>query len=248
LLWTKKSGTTYYFWQPANGPCAGSPWEAQFGAYDGKLYQIIGRNRNTSITFAYSWDNGSTAPGTKFSAISAIAESGMAATLSFADVSGHRLLDHITFPDGTTSVSYGYDALGNLTSVSLPPNNVAGTRPVQSYGYYNPGGMLAWVASPRWNAADNGAMFYVAYDGAPSASATLSAIAHVGTVDWSISDGTGTVLQPGYATGAVEYEHEWFGTGRSAPWYHDTDGHLTYWVTDALQRPIQTQACTATTG
>ena len=78
--------------------------------YAGKLYQIIGRNRNTYITFGYSWDNGTHTAGGQVSAISATTESGMTATLYFGDVSGHRLLDHITYPDGATTVYYGYDA------------------------------------------------------------------------------------------------------------------------------------------
>jgi hypothetical protein len=117
-LWTKKSGTSYYFWQAPNGPCG----PGYGGAYAGKLYQIIGRNRNTSITFWYGWDNGNSGPGGKVANIWAVSESGLTASLFFADVSGHRLLDHIIFPDGTTTVSYGYDAGGNLTWVSLPPN------------------------------------------------------------------------------------------------------------------------------
>ena len=31
----------------------------------------------------------------------------------------------VTYPDGSTTVSYGFDSSGNLTSVSRPPNNAA---------------------------------------------------------------------------------------------------------------------------
>ena len=249
LLWTKKSGTTYYFWQPANGPCSGSAWDAQYGAYDGKLYQIIGRNRNTYLTFGYSWDNGSAAPGGKFNAISATTESGLTAALSFADVSGHRLLQQIVFPDGVTSVTYGYDTLGNLTSVSRPPNNASGARQVQTYGYYASGGLMGWVASPRWNGPDGGALIYLGYNGTTAPSAMASEIAHVGVVNPTIADGTGGgALQNGYPTGVVEYLHEWFATGVPTPSFHDTDGRSTNWVVDSLGRPTQTQECTATSG
>src|SRR6202163_1079319 len=243
-LWTKKSGTSYYFWQASNGPCGPS----YGGLYAGKLYQIIGRNRNTYITFGYSWDVGTHTAGDKVSAIYATTESGMTATLAFADVSGYRLLDHITFPDGATTVSYGYDTLGNLTTVSRPPNNAAGTRPVQSFGYYNPGGLMGWVASPRWNGPDGGALFYLGFNGTTAPSATVAAIAHVGVVNPPIADGTGTPLQPSYPTGPVEYLHEWYQTGVTTPTYRDTDGHFTNWVVDGLGRPTQTQACTATSG
>jgi len=242
-LWTKKSGTSYYFWQAPNGPCGPS----YGGLYAGKLYQIIGRNRNTYVTFGYSWDIGTHTAGDKVSAISATAESDITATLYFADVSGHRLLDHITFPDGTTSVSYGYDTLGNLTSVSRPPNNAAGIRPVQTYGYYTTGGLLSWAASPRWNGPDGGGLFAIGYDGTTAPTATVNSMGHVGVVNPSIPDGTGTPLQSGYSSSAVTYVQDWYGTGGPTPWFHDSDGHSTNWVMDA-QRPIQTQVCTAMVG
>ena len=243
-LWTKKSGTSYYFWQAPNGPCGPS----YGGLYAGKLYQIIGRNRNTYITFGYSWDIGTHTAGDKVSAIYATAESGMTATLFLADVSGHRLLDHITFPDGTTTVYYGYDAGGNLTWVSRPPNNAAGTRPLESIGYAASGGLMSWVASPRWNGPDGGALLYFNYSGTTAPTATVSGVSHFGVVNPSIPDGTGAALQPGAATGVVDYNDSWYGTGGSTPWFHDTDGHSTNWVMDSAQRPIQTQVCTAMVG
>ncbi|MDP9024114.1 MAG: DUF6531 domain-containing protein [Candidatus Eremiobacteraeota bacterium] len=250
FLWTKKSGTTYYFWQPPNGPCTGSAWDAAYGAYDGRLYQIIGRNRNTYIIFGYSWEGG-TAPGGKVSAISANTESGLTATLSFGDVSGHRLLNNLAFPDGTT-VYYGYDAAGNLTWVSRPPNSAAGTRPLEGFGYAS-GGLMSWAASPRWNGPDGGALFYLNYSGTTAPTATVSGVSHFGVVNPSIPDGTGSVLQPGAPTGAVDYNDSWYGTGGSTPWFHDTDGHSTNWVIsadpqDPNQTQMQTQVCTAMVG
>jgi hypothetical protein len=146
----------------------------------------------------------------------------MTATLSFTDVSGHRVLDHITYPDGTTTVYYGYDAAGNFTWTSRPPNNAAGTRPVQGFGYTS-GGLLSWVASPRWNGPDGGALFLLSYSGTTAPTATLTGVSHLGVVNPSIPDGTGVVLQPGAPTGAVDYNDSWYGTGGSTPWFHDTD-------------------------
>ena len=257
-MWTKKSGTTYYFWQPS-GACANYPYFATLQAgYYGRLYQIIGRNRNTTMTFNYGWDQGDSSATGKISTIYATTESGLTATLSFADVSGHRLLQQILFPDGGTAVTYGYDTLGNLTSVSRPPNNAAGTRPVQSFGYYYPGKMMGWVAGPRWNASggSDGAMFYIGYDapdGSPGPLGTLTAIAHVGVVNPSIPDGSGsTTLQPGAPSGVVEYNHTWYGTGAGAAtlYVHDTDGHETIWAADQTdpRRVRQTQECTAMSG
>jgi YD repeat-containing protein len=247
MLWTKKSGTTYYFWLPANSAVSGSSWEATFGAYEGRLYEIIGRNRNTYLVFGYGFDTPTgSAPGGKVSAISANTESGMTAMLTFIDVSGHRLLDHITYPDGTTSVSYSYDTLGNLTSASRPPNNSAGTRPVQTFGYYASGGLLNWAASPRWNGSDGG-LLAIGYDGTTAPTATVNSVAHYGVVNPVVPDGTGAALQSGYPSSAVTYLQDWYGTGGSTPWFHDSDGHSINWVMDS-QRPIQTQVCTAMAG
>jgi len=244
-LWTKKTGTSYYFWQASNGPCGPS----YGGYYAGKLYQIIGRNRNTYITFNYSWDIGTHTAGDKVAAISATTESGMTATLWFADVSGHRLLQEIGFPDGATYVTYLYDAAGNLLWVSRPPNNAAGTRPMVGYIYttLGTGPVMAYLTSPRWNGSDGG---YIAlgYNGTDAHSATIGYLAHVANVNPSIADGTGTALQSGYSTAPYEFYDEYFTTGVSTPTFRDTDGHATNWVVDGLGRPMQTQKCTATSG
>jgi len=39
-------------------------------------------------------------------------ESGMSTTLTFTDVNGHRLLEQLKYPDGSTTVTYGYDSSG----------------------------------------------------------------------------------------------------------------------------------------
>ncbi|HEY6235274.1 MAG TPA: DUF6531 domain-containing protein, partial [Candidatus Elarobacter sp.] len=91
-FWTKKSGTVYYFWAPDGATAWPSSTYQQYGAYAGRLYQIIERNRYTYLTFAYTWDTASAAPGGKISAIAAQTESGLTANLSFTDVGGHRLL------------------------------------------------------------------------------------------------------------------------------------------------------------
>ena len=244
-LWTKKSGTSYYFWQASNGPCGPS----YGGYYAGKLYQIIGRNRNTYITFNYSWDIGTHTAGDKVAAISATTESGMTATLWFADVSGHRLLQEIGFPDGATYLTYLYDAAGNLLWVSRPPNNAAGTRPMVGYIYttLGTGPVMAYLTSPRWDGSDGG---YIAlgYNGTDAHSATVGLLAHVANVNPSIPDGTGTALQAGYSTAPYRFYDEYFTTGVSTPTYRDTDGHAANWVVDGLGRPTQTQECTATSG
>jgi len=244
FLWTKKSGASYYFWQAPNGPCG----PTYGGQYAGKLYQIIGRNRNTYVTFNYGWDIGTHTAGDKISSITATTESGLATNLSFTDVSGHRLLQQIVFPDGGTSVSYLYDAAGNLTWVSRPPNNAAGTRPMPGYIYstLGAGSVLAYVTSPRWNGSDGG---YIAlgYNGTDAHSATVSYLAHVANVNPPIADGSGSsTLQSGYPTTPYNFYNEYFTTGAFASTYRDTNGHVTNWVIDGRGRPTQTQVCTIT--
>jgi hypothetical protein len=135
FIWTKKSGTIYYFYEPyAQSGCGWT--QAAQGGYFGRMVELLGRNRQLLISFAYAFDGGITTPAGKISAITATTEGGgQQATLTFADVNGHRLLQQLTYPGGTTAVTYGYDALGNLSTVSRPPNNAAGTRPVQGYYY-----------------------------------------------------------------------------------------------------------------
>jgi YD repeat-containing protein len=249
-LWTKKSGTAYYFYRP--NPSGSCPAMTPEGGYAGRLYQIVGRNRNTSISFTYAWDNGDASSTGKISQITATTESGMTATLSFADVNGHRLLQQLTFPDLATAVTYGYDGNGNLTSVSLPPNNTPGVRPQKSYGYaaLGTGWVLSWAASPRFNAGcssacgSDGGWLSFAYAGSSVPTGTLSAIGHIAVVDPAVPDGTGAgAVQPGYSTTAYQYLSEYYTTGVGTPTYRDTDGHMTNWVVDGAGRPTQTQEC-----
>jgi YD repeat-containing protein len=258
-LWTKKSGTTYYFYAPGpHAPCPQTGGSTE--GFTGRLYQIVGRNRNTYITFNYSWDNGISSLTGKISQITATTESGTAATLAFADVNGHRLLQQLTFPDSTTTVQYQYDSAGNLLTVSHPPNNApapnstAGTRPVQWYGYQTlgSGSVLYYATSPRYWAAcqiacgSDGAALFFGYTGSTPATATVNFIEHFGVVNPALSDGSNSaILQPGYAQTAFVYLEEFYTTGVATPTLRDTDGHMTNWVVDGLGRPSQTQECTA---
>ncbi len=252
-LWTKKSGTTYYFY--GGNPTLWCPWLGTLGGYAGRLYQIIGRNRNTYVTFSYTWDNGDASATGKISTVTAQTESGLSTTLSFADVNGRRLLQQLTFPDNATSVSYYYDSLGNLGYVARPPNNAAGTRPVVAYGYQGVGGdsVMQWVASPRWMGCAGGCGYDGAYlqflfSGTSAVGSTLNGIYHVAVVNPSIPDGTNTPLQPGYVpqyANVSNYLVEYYTTGVTTPTYRDSDGHMTNWVVDGTGRPTQTQECTA---
>ncbi len=259
LLWFKKSGTAYYFWVPGqavSGQCAG-PWYSSYGAYTGRLAAIYGRNYNSYIVFNYSWDGGISGPGGKVSAISAQTESGMTATMSFANVNGRRLLQTLTYPDAATNVQYAYDASGNLAAVSHPPNNVAGVRPQTLYGYQSIGSdsILEYDASPRWCGGASacgydGSWTYFGFNGTSAASSTLALSAYAVTVNPTIQDGTNTPLYPGYRPDGLNYSTiraDYYTTGVTTPTFRDTDGHMTNWVVDGSGRVSQTQQCTAST-
>jgi hypothetical protein len=78
VLWTKKSGTTYHFYSPA--PVAACPTWSQYAGYAGRIYQIVGRNRNTTMGFSYAWDNADTSATGKIATLTAYTESGEQAT------------------------------------------------------------------------------------------------------------------------------------------------------------------------
>jgi hypothetical protein len=208
--WTKKTGTTYYFY--ITGPQSSCPSFPQYSSYGGLLYQIVGRNQNTSITLTYSWDNGYAGPGGKISQIAAKTESGLAATLAFGDVNGYRMLTSLTRPDGV-QISYTYGGVLNLRTVTLPANNAVGTPITKSYTYSilsgsGPTGVMTSTASPRW-AATNGTdgkhlNFGWTFSGSDNMHSSLSEIDHVGFVDPTPQDGmaSATPIQPAPANGA----------------------------------------------
>ncbi|MDB5070347.1 MAG: repeat-associated core domain protein [Candidatus Eremiobacteraeota bacterium] len=260
VLWTKKSGTTYYFYRPnPNAPCPGFPSNGGLtGGFAGRLYQIIGRNRNTSITFSYAWDGGIASATGKISSITAQTEAGQSATLYFGDVNGHRLLQQLVYPDGVTSLWYGYDALGNLTWVSRPENNASGVRPIQTFGYQSigSGSVLQYAASPRYDAGcraggcgTDGGLLTFTFTGSSVDTSALSSIWHYAVVNPVVPDGTnsGALQGASYSTTAFWYLGESYTTGVPTPTYRDTDGHMTNWVVDNAGRPTQTQQCTVST-
>jgi YD repeat-containing protein len=257
-LWTKKSGTTYYFYRPdPSASCPSFPSNGgAAGGFAGRLYQIIGRNRNVALTFNYLWDGANASASGKISQISVQAESGMTATLTFADVNGHRLLQQLTYPDGATSVSYAYDVDGNLTSVTKPANNASGALPQFWYGYETVGtdSVMTWTSSPLWasacgvdNCGGDGGYVGIGYTGTSRTAYALASLQTFAVVNPNISDGGAYgPLQTGYPTYGCAFRTEYYSTGVPTPTFRDTDGHATNWVVDGLGRPTQTQECTLT--
>ena len=262
FLWTKKSGTTYYFYD-VNPNQATCPTLLTIGGYTGRIHQIIGRNRNAYLTFTYSWDNGDASINGKVNTITVQAESGLKSTLTFADVNGRRLLQQLTFPDSATNptnpttVQYAYDANGNLQTVSRPPNSYSGTRPIHLYLYQAVGSdFVMWAAaSPRLYAAcgagncyGDGGVLWFGYSGATAATSTVASIQQDGVVNPTIADGSngGPIQGTAYPTITYVYNTESFTTGVTTPTLRDTAGHMVNWVVDGLGRPVQTQICVVT--
>jgi len=258
FLWTKTFGTTYYFWAPYQLSTCTTAYTT-YGGYAGRLSQIVGRNRNVTLSFAYSWDYGIATSAGKISEIVVTTDSGLTAGLAFGDVNGHRLLQTLTFPDGKTTVGYGYDNDGYLTTVSHPPNNTSGIRPTQFFNYQYVGStqVLLLAASPKTDAAcntsggcysDGGGLLF-GFAGNAASTSTVSSIQEAGLVNPTIPDGTnaGPLQGSAHATNVYTYNTEYFTTGVTTPMFSDTDGHMMTWTVDGSGRPTVTQECTAST-
>ncbi len=253
-LWTKKSGTIYYFVHPDVGNRCG----AQYAAYGGRLYEIVGRNNYLAIRLKYVWDTGSAVAGAKVSSIVAAgtdsAGTQTSATLAFGDVAGHRVLLSLTRPDGATILYYYYDN-GDLWCVAGLPNN-NGTAP--NWECYatalSPGGIpyMSYAAGPRWTAANGTDSSYFGFGyqfGTSVATTNLAQIDHVGYVNPTVPDGTNSgPIQPSLPSGLLTFSSEFYTLASGAATLRDTDGHAMNWVIDGAGRATQTQECTATQG
>lgn len=256
MTWTKKDGTIFYFIVPM--PVAQCPYSfSVIGGFAGRMYGFIGRNRNVTMLFTYSWDGGISTTSGKISHITVTAESGLSANLTFADVNGRRLLQQLTFPDGN-AVSYAYDSLGNLTSVTRPSNNTSGSGSQTWYGYTTVGSdnVLAWTSTPRWavqcnndNCGGDGEFLTFAYSGATGPQSTVSSTQTFAQVNFAVPDGLapGALQGTSYPTYAYAFHTEYYTTGVATPTFRDTDGHAKNWVVDPAGRPTQIQRCTVST-
>jgi YD repeat-containing protein len=169
--WTKTNGSVYYFYGPPV-PNPTGPYAAYAAIY-GRVYQILGRNNNNSLTFTYYWDSDAAYPQGDATSISylnkvtVVTEGGVTATLLFKTFNSNRLLASLVRPDGTF-ISYSYDSNGNLLQVDEPSNNLSSTTVCvqapclsQQYVYVSQPiqpepsqplntHMLVQVLNPRW--------------------------------------------------------------------------------------------------
>lgn len=227
-FWYKKSGTIYYFYSPYDG--------VSIAGYAGRLYRIFGRNQNNTIQLNYSWAGGDSSTSANLTQIVAAHSDGQSLTLTFGAISGKVLLSTLTRPDGDT-VNYYYDSLGDLTEVDTPGNGNGAHKELEAY---NANHQLGWIKGPRWVASSGGEGGYTnfLYD----ASNRVTGVQLIGTANWTIPDGTGTLLQPGMASGWQTIAYTTFAyPSTTETSLTDIDGHATNWFYDSLGRVTQTQ-------
>ena len=127
-------------------------------------------------------------------------------------------------PDGV-SITYGYDATGNLIEVDSPSDG-SGVRP-STYGY-GANHQLTDVESPRYvesvrssGVATQGDSVQFGYTGA-----AVTNVVNVGVANFTPNDGTNTPLQPGIASGVQAWQRAAFTGMRTANVaFTDSDGH-----------------------
>jgi YD repeat-containing protein len=260
--WTKKSGTVYYFWD-LNQP--NSP------ALAGQIETIYARNHNNYLSFARTYSPNASSP-TNLVTMTVTAEDGRVVTLSYGDVHqgsspNYRVLQTLMWPDGSTTVTYGYtiqfqgsNPVGpTLTQVTSPGNGstTSGTL-IEQYNYVSGTQFLSNVNSPRYvcaivlsncavNPISTGPIYSFNYD----ASNRLAHVYYYGNVNPNITESSGYgsgYLQPSathdlgsvssFRTASLSY------TTGSTTW-SDSDGHQSVYTFDAIGRVSQT---TETTG
>jgi YD repeat-containing protein len=256
--WQKKSGTVYWFHSDNPGPGCGL-----HAAKVGQLQEILARNHNNNIVFAYSY-NGSGYTTEDITEIIAEHSDGQNLTMHFGVLSGTSIneLTEIDRPDGA-KLEYSYDSSGNLLEVDKPGNNSASTVPSghnvqqgdvpETYAYGTGTSTLQEACGPRctvgtWNHPNNpldGAAMLFSED----SSDRLTSWQISGVVNFTPDDGTSTPLQSG-PTGFRTWYLANFVYGSGSACSHtssgtttmcDTDGHSTIWTLDGSNRVTQTQ-------
>ncbi len=239
--WVKKNGAQYYFYSPT--------LTSQYAGIAGRLYRIWGRNQNVYLAFAYSFDGGDASTYTKLNQVTVTTQGSptRTATLSFADFSGHRLLQTLVWPDGT-QVTYGYDAAANLYAVSEPGNNVASTL-TQWYSQITSGGSnLTMISTPRWALSQGNDGEQLCFSAAQGSN-KLQNVTFTGNIDPTVNDSSGNgPIQPCTTMcGRVAFRQDTFTYSITVPactYWFDSDLHGANYCYDTIGRVTQTNATT----
>jgi YD repeat-containing protein len=123
--WTKKNGTQYYFYSPAQTLTCNTA-----GSNIGRLYKIVGRNTNNFVTLTYSWVPNEPETSQYLTQLVVAHSDGQSLTMTFAQAggSGPNEISEITYPNPNAppqniEVRYSYDAQGDLLEVDRPGND-----------------------------------------------------------------------------------------------------------------------------
>lgn len=239
--WTKKSGTTYYFFSPSlvNNP--------QYAGLAGRISVIFGRNQNNRLDFNYSFSNPASTSAATLTQLDVVTDNtgstARHAIITFADFNGHRLAQALQWPNGQI-VSYSYDNAGNLIEVDEPPNSastaschgVTSCLP-ETYGYYAGTSLLQYAVGPRWmiSGATDGGYENFQYN----SSNGIAEIDDYGNVNPAINDGysSGPIQSnaPNTASNYIYRRVHFYNNGVTTFW-RDTDGHGTDYTYDGSGR------------
>lgn len=271
--WTKPDGTVYVFETDSmisNGNCSSDQ------TLSGHLVEILGRNNNNNITFAYSYDNSGKMGSEHITEIDANHSDGHSLIMKFGLIPGTSIneLATITRPD-KTKLQYLYDSSGNLLEVDKPGNNSASSFPnppqghpslpsgdvAETYAYATGTGTMQEGCGPRCTAA-----MWTNPNNPTDGSALLFTINHAleltswqvqGVLNFKPADGTNTVLQSGLPTSFQPWYTANFVYGNGSACSNasngtttmcDSDGHGVVWTIDASLRVTQTQEATGGSG
>jgi RHS repeat-associated protein len=262
--WYKPNGTVYWFHTDATGSGCGIQQAKQ-----GHLQEVLARNQNNLLTFAYSYDSSGMTTSEHIAEIDVNHSDGDTLTMKFGIIPGTTIneLATITLPDGVATLKYLYDNSGNLVEVDKPgnnsafslPNNPSGPQPPQgnlpeTYAYASGSSTLQEVCGPRCTAAmwasptapaDGGALLFTI-----NASLLLRAWQFQGVLNFTPDDGTNTPLHPSQSTQFTTWYTANFVYGSGTDCGHtsggattmcDTDGHSTTWAINSSDQVTQTQ-------
>ncbi len=243
-LWHKKSGTVYYFNTPTLATLMPS-----MGAYAGRLYEILGRNKNNYLVFRYAFANGDSSTIQNLQTITVTHQDGPSLVLTFGTVGGHVLLSSITQPNGL-SITYAYGTQGDLFTVTSPTNTKMAdgttlTSRTENYGYTS-AGQMALISNPNQSLSQGQGLFFQ-YDG-PALSSHVTLVQVNAALNFIPNDGSGAVLQPGATKQQIVWHKAYSGMGTGAVSWVDSDGHEASYSVDSSSRVTQSVVQTGMSG
>jgi YD repeat-containing protein len=259
--WQQTDGTVMYFKTPEGSGIDGCTID---GGDVGRLYEILGRNQNDNIQFAYSWVTGSAfANSQDITAITATHSDGQSYEMTFGKVNGNgpNELQTIARPDGQI-ITYKYDSLGDLREVDAPgndaanvlknsatltPENIAAGDLAQTY-IVPTSGSISSACGPRatistWQSPKtDGACVNFDYDPSNRAIDWYE----VGVLNPIPGDGVGKSMQTGFPTAWTPLwdEMQFAYPTPSKTTMSDYNGHATTWKFSATANPITTTVTT----